>query len=94
MKGRQSARDVGMEIRPHTGHDLLEMSDQRQHREHRLHEQAVLPLPPLTQGEIGWLPLGGMESGITQDDMRASIRGSATRFLCSPKYERLNPNQD
>ena len=44
------------------------MADERQHREHRLHQQAVLPLAPLTQFEVGGIALGGVEAGITQDD--------------------------
>ena len=43
-------------------------SDDGQHREHRLHQHMVLPLPPLTQFEVGRIALGGMEAGVTQDN--------------------------
>src|SRR5215470_879202 len=42
--------------------------DERQHREDRLHEHPILPLPALTQFEIRRIALRGMEAGITQDD--------------------------
>ena len=44
------------------------MADQRQHREHGLNEDAVVPLSAPTLFEVGRLPLGGMEGGITQDN--------------------------
>ena len=49
-------------------HHLFEMADERQHREDRLHEHPVLPLPALTQFEIGGIALRGMKAGITQDN--------------------------
>src|SRR5215467_8368513 len=42
--------------------------DQRQRGEDRLDEHAVLPLPALTEFEVGGVALGGMETGITQDN--------------------------
>ena len=49
-------------------HHLFEMADEREHREHRLHEHTVLPLAPRTQFEIGRIALRGMEAGVTQDN--------------------------
>ena len=49
-------------------HDLLQMADERQHREHRLHQHAVLPLAALTEFEIGGIALGGMEARVAQDN--------------------------
>ena len=49
-------------------HHLLQMADQRQHREHRLHQHPVLPLAALTQFEVGRIALRGMEAGVTQDN--------------------------
>jgi hypothetical protein len=49
-------------------HDLLEMADDGQHRQHRLHQHAVLPRAALTQFEVAWITLGSMETGITQDN--------------------------
>src|SRR5467141_2213920 len=53
-----------LKIGPAPMHHLLQMADQRQHREHCLDEQAVLPRAALTQFEISRIPLRGMEAGI------------------------------
>jgi len=42
-------------------HDLLQMADERQHRAHRLHQQAVLPLAPRTEFEVGRIAFSRME---------------------------------
>ena len=57
-----------MKIRPTPMHHLLHMADQREHREHRLDEQTVLPLAALTQFQVGGIALGRMEAGVTQDN--------------------------
>jgi len=49
-------------------HHLCEMANERQHGEDRFHQHAVLPLPTLTQFEIGGIALHRMETGITQDN--------------------------
>src|SRR5712691_6747534 len=49
-------------------HDLLEVTDERQHRKHSLNQHAVLPLTALTQLEVGGIALRRMEGGITQDN--------------------------
>src|SRR4030095_6704823 len=59
-------REPGGEIRPDAVHDLFEMTDERQHGEHRLDEHTILPLPARTQFEVARIALGGMEGGITQ----------------------------
>jgi hypothetical protein len=61
-------RQARLKIRPAPMHHLFEMADERQHREDRLHEHPVLPLPALTQFEIRGIALRGMEAGITQDN--------------------------
>src|SRR5437773_1182480 len=61
-------RQARLKIGPAPMHDLFEMADERQHREHRLDEHTVLPLPALTQFEIRGIPLRGMEAGVAQDD--------------------------
>ena len=71
IEGGHGEREPRLEIRPYAVHDFLEVADERQHREDRLHEHPVLPLPPLTQFEIGRIALGSMEAGITQDDHAA-----------------------
>src|SRR6266850_2608103 len=68
IEGCHGERESGMEIRPDLMHRLLEVADQRQHREHRLHQHAVLPPPALTPCEVGRIPRGGMEGGIAQDN--------------------------
>src|SRR5262249_52662297 len=55
-------------IPPAPMHHLLQMADERQHREHRFDEHAVLPLAALTQFEVAGIPLRGMEAGVAQDD--------------------------
>ena len=64
IEGRHTEREPGVEIRPHAVHDPLEMADQRQHREHRLDQHAVLPRATLTHFEIARIPLRGMETGV------------------------------
>src|SRR6266571_5777547 len=68
IEGGHGEREPRLKILPHAVHPLLEMADQRQHGEHRLDEQTVLPLAALTQFEVAGIPLRGMEAGITQDD--------------------------
>jgi hypothetical protein len=65
IEGGHGEREPGVEIRPAPMHDLLEVRDERQHREHRLHQHAVLPLSTLTQFEVGGIAFRGMECGIT-----------------------------
>src|SRR5712691_6240341 len=65
IEGRHGEREARLKIRPAPMHHLFEMADERQHREDRLHEHPVLPLPALTQFEIRGIALRGMESGIT-----------------------------
>ena len=61
VEGRHGEGEPGVKIRPDPVHDLFEMADECQHREHRLDEHPVLPRAALTQFEVGWIPLGGME---------------------------------
>ena len=68
IEGRHSEREPGVEIRPHAVHDPLKMADHGQHGEHRLHQQAVLPLPALTEFEVGGIACRRMEGGIAQDN--------------------------
>src|SRR5262249_28041365 len=68
IEGRHGECQARLKIGPAPMHDLFEMADERQHREHRLDEHAVLPLPALTEFEVGGVALGGMETGITQDN--------------------------
>ena len=65
IEGGHGEREARLKIRPAPMHHLFEMADERQHREDRLHEHPVLPLPPRTQFEIGRIALGRMEAGIT-----------------------------
>src|SRR5947207_11911861 len=52
IEGGHGERQARLKIRPAPMHPLFEMTDERQHREYRLHQHAVLPLAPLTQFEI------------------------------------------
>ena len=60
--------EPGMDIRPGPAHDLFEVADQRQHREHRLHQHAVLPLAALTPCEVGRIAFRSMKGGVAQDN--------------------------
>src|SRR5262249_57037460 len=44
------------------------VTDQRQHRQDRLHEDAVLPLPPSTEFEIARIARRRVKGHITQDN--------------------------
>ena len=68
IEGGHGECEPCLEIRPDPMHDPLEMTHQGQHREHRLHQHAVLPRAALTQCEVGRIALGGMEGGIAQDN--------------------------
>src|SRR5215471_819579 len=65
IEGGHGEGQTCLKIRPTPMHHVFEMADQRQHREHRLHEHTILPLAPLAQFEIRRITLGGMETGIT-----------------------------
>src|SRR6059058_2377715 len=64
IEGRHRERQPCLKIRPDPMHHLLEVTDQRQHREDRFDEHAVLPLAALTQFEVEWIALCGMEGRI------------------------------
>src|SRR5713101_6995552 len=68
IEGGHGECQARLKIPPAPMHHLLQMADERQHREHRLHEHTILPLAPLTQFEIRGIALGSMEAGITQDN--------------------------
>src|SRR2546427_1005962 len=68
IEGGHGERQTGFEICPAPMHHLLEMTNERQHREHRLHQHTVLPLAALTEFEIAGIPPRGMEAGVAQDD--------------------------
>src|SRR5437667_7799785 len=68
IEGGHGEREPGVERRPDPMHDLFDMADERQHREHRLDEHTVLPRAALAQFEVGRIALGGMEGRVAQDD--------------------------
>ena len=68
IKGGHGEGEAGVEVLPAPMHHLLEVADHGQHGEHRLHQHAILPLPALTEFEVGGIALGGMETGIAQDN--------------------------
>src|SRR5215510_8483830 len=61
IEGGHGERQARLKIRPAPMHHLFEMTDERQHGEHRRHQHAVLPLAALTQFEIRGITLCGME---------------------------------
>src|SRR5262249_38216655 len=68
IEGRHGERQACLKIRPAPMHHFLQMTNEREHREHRLDEHAVLPLPTLTQFQVAGIPLRGMEAGVAQDN--------------------------
>src|SRR5713101_1077725 len=64
VEGRHGECQARLKVRPAPMHHLFQMADQRQHREHRLHQHAVLPLTARTQFEVHGIALGGMEGAI------------------------------
>jgi hypothetical protein len=68
IEGGHGEGQTCLKIRPAPVHDLFDMADERQHREHPLDEHTVLPLAALTQFEVARIALRGMEAGITQDN--------------------------
>src|SRR6516162_10396293 len=68
IEGSYGKRQTRLKIAPAPLHHLFQVTDERQHREHRLDEHTVLPLPALAQFEVGRIALGGMEGRITQDN--------------------------
>src|SRR5215510_15671181 len=68
IEGGHGEGQTRLKIGPAPMHHVFEMADQRQHREHRLHEHTILPLAPLTQFEIARIPLCGMEAGVAEDN--------------------------
>jgi len=68
IEGGHGERQACLKIGPAPMHHLLQMTHEREHREHRLHQHPVLPLPALTQFEVAGIALRGMEAGIAQDD--------------------------
>src|SRR5713101_4199155 len=88
IEGGHGEREPRLKIRPHAVHDFLEVADQRQHREDRLHEHTVLPLATLTQFEVGGIPLGGMETGITQDNQSVLRTAESATERCYRRHWR------
>ena len=68
MEGRPGERQTSVERRPDPMHRLLERAAQRQPRQPRRHQQAVIPLAALTEGEVAGSPLRGLAGGIAQDE--------------------------
>src|SRR5215510_9582615 len=68
IKSRHSEGETGLEICPDAVHHLLEVANERQHREHGLHQHALLPFAALTQFEVARIAFRSMEAGVTQDN--------------------------
>ena len=68
IEGGHGERQARLKIGPAPMHHLLQVADERQHREHRFHQHAVLPLAARTHFEMARIALRGMEAGVAQDD--------------------------
>ena len=49
-------------------HHLFEVTDEGQHREHRLNQHAVVPLAAATELEILGITRSRMEAGVAEDE--------------------------
>ena len=65
IEGGHREREPRLKVRPDPVHDFLAVADESQHRQDRLHEDAILPLPPSTHLEVGGIARRRMEGGIT-----------------------------
>src|SRR4029453_9749295 len=68
IESGHSERQARLKIRPAPMHHLLQMTNEREHREHRLHQHPLFPPAALTQFQVARIPLRGMEAGVAQDD--------------------------
>src|SRR5215216_5352642 len=102
IKRRHREGEAGLEIFPDSVHHLLEVADHGQHRQHRLYQDAVLPLPALTQFEVGGIAFCGMETGVAQDNHASvdlanepvkGIIGNIGRSTVPPRHEAILVHQ-
>src|SRR6478752_4145846 len=68
IKGSQRKGKPGLQCSPAAMRNFFEMTDATHHRKHGLHQHPGIPEPAITQFEITWIALFGMERRITQDD--------------------------
>src|SRR6266704_3686216 len=85
-KGGHGKGEPCVEILPHTVHHLFVMAHDRQHRQNRLDEDAILPLAALTQFEVAGIPLGSMKGGITQVIQTSVKVSKQTLFPNTPDF--------
>ena len=67
MKASHSEDQPGLEILPDSVHNLCEVADQGQHRQHGCDVRTAIPLARPTRCQVGGVTVRHMESGITQD---------------------------
>ena len=67
IEGRQDKGHPGSEIVGLLVSDLFEMTDGREHRQHRFDQHARIPGAALADLHIGWIQGVAMEAGIDQD---------------------------
>ena len=68
IEGGHGECQTRLKIRPAPMHHFFQMADEREHREHRLHQHAILPFTALTQFQVAGVPLRSMEAGVAQDN--------------------------
>src|SRR5712691_9762795 len=59
IEERHREREPCLKIRPLAVHDFLEVADERQHRQDRLHQHAIFPRAKLTEFQVGGIALRG-----------------------------------
>src|SRR5262249_30763460 len=103
IQGGHGEREPSLKRRPAPMHHLLEVTDERQHREHRLHQHAVLPLTALTEFEIARIAFRGMEAGVVLSQvfihaplrydllLLSTVNSEGERGWRSASRERISP---
>src|SRR5213594_3586013 len=68
IEGGHGEREPRLKIPPTPMHHLLHMADQRQHREHGLHQHALLSLAALAEFQVRGVTIRGMKAGVAEDN--------------------------
>src|ERR1041385_44667 len=76
IKGGQGESEAGLQRRPSAMGHFLEMTHAMKHREHSFHQHPSIPQASITQFEIPWISLFGMEGRVAEHDHLLFIRGN------------------
>ena len=68
IEGGHGEGQTRLKIRPAPMHHFFQMADEREHREHRLHQHAILPFTALTHFKIARIAFRSMKAGVAQNN--------------------------